>query len=879
MKSENPPVLGLKLLSLFCREDHIEVVEGDLFELFDERVKEYGARKAKLLFVLDVILLVRPNIIKSIKNSNPNTMTTIIYYLKVSLRQMLKSKNIAFIHLLGLTLGLTSALFIFIYVKHELGFDKHITNSNNKFRIYNEKVTDDGNKSLVPIVPPMFAETLKNGFSEVKTAGRIFFDYDGTNFTINDEVFTETNGVFAEPEALYILDVEIVNGDIQQLQEPEKVLVSQTMFDKFFNEDFDNQSVLVRGKEYAIAGVYRDFPQQSHLKPDYIISLQTIANRNPRRMKSWTMSQFYTYVEFQDGVDIADFAKLFQTNVVEESKEFTSQHGYTYVPYFQNIFDIYLHSNEFTNDIVNRGNFIGIQLLVAAAIFLLSIAVLNFINLNTAHLIKRIKEIGIRKFVGASRFQIILQYIVNANLYFFISGALSVILYFLLLPYFSAFTNMKITIFGLINPLTLLIGIIGFLIMGIISGLVPVIVASKFRGDAVFLSALQHASKSSTSNFRSIKFVVGLQYALTIGLIILSIIVQDQFNFLQNKDLGFDKGNLIVMDLTPSMSNNIEATKEVFSNFEGIKDVTFSFGIPGELVANDGVVIPSVKEEKVSSRMFMVAPNYLSVLGMEIIAGRNFSSEFKTDEQEAFIINETAVKNFDLGTAQEAIGKDINWQVWSDGGWKEGKIIGVVKDFNFKSLHEGIENVVLHIDPINYSSMVLKVNPTNIASIISFIESEYNKDETNVPFNFHFVDQNFEQYYKSEQKLTTLFNLITALSIFTGLIGLYVMIQFGTQRKLKELSIRKVLGAGDGNLFSLLAKDYLVLVLISLFISVPIASYFGIQWLDNFAYHIDVSFLSLILVSLGIIALTILVVVAQSFTVVKSNPVENLRND
>ena len=369
-----------------------------------------------------------------------------------------------------------------------------------------------------------------------------------------------------------------------------------------------------------------------------------------------------------------------------------------------------------------------------------------------------------------------------------------------------------------------------------------------------------------------------MQYVLSIGLILVSIVIQKQHHFLLNTDMGFNKENLLMIRLTRSLAQDIDQTKAHFSDHSNIQDITFCYGMPGGIVAGDGIIIPRLQDKEITSSMFLVAPNYLDVLEMEMVAGRAFSEDLESDVMEAFILNETAVHNFGLGSPEEAIGEAVNWKMWTQKDTlKRGRVIGVVRDFNFKSLHSEVSSAVLHIAPDEYQFMLIKTGAGDVQSTIAFLEHQYRDYEATRPFDFEFMDASFQRFYDSEQKLSNLISIFTILSILTAAIGLFGLVSFNVANKGKELSIRKVLGARSDMLFLLLVKKYFTIVGLCLLIALPASYYIVGLWLDDYAYRTEVEFFTYIQVVLVVMLLTFMAVGFQAWKGVKANPASRLR--
>lgn len=885
MSKNKLPNIAERFFRWICHQTHLEGLEGDLYELFEIRVQEKGLARARILYLFDIVTLLRPSVIKSlskITKTNNVTMGILNNYIKTTYRMGKKRMWFSAINLIGLTMGITSILFILLFINDELKYDTHISNIDNKFRIYNIRHGEDGLVNYMPIVPPAFAPNLKENFPQIEKIGRVLFDYGGTVFNIEDKAYSEKNGVFAEKSALEILDLEMVHGDLSRMDEPMAVLLSEQTFDKFFGDaSFNNQIIKWGDGHLQVLGVFKNLPEQSHLELDYIFPYAfAIRHWTDDRANSWVWQQFYTYVQLSSATDAKSIEPLIQKYVAKESKTHLGDYGFFYTPYLQPLRDIHLHSSHFEYDIAVRGNFQSILFLAIAALIILLIACLNFVNLTTAQALKRAKEVCVRKFVGARRSQLIIQYGLEATFYTVFAGIISALVLFTLLPFFNAFTEKTLLLSSIFSPLHISLYILVLIVLGIVAGAYPALVVTSFNPIMAVQGGDMKLSEHGGSKINSRQVLVGVQYVLSIGLVLLSLIIQKQFQYLQNSDMGFNKENLMVIPLSRKMRSDYQVVKEKFANNPNITQVALSYGTPGGIVAGDGVYLPNRGEMEYSCNMFMADDSYISTMGIKLLAGRDFDAAMSTDANEAFIINETAVRNFGLGTPEEAIGETIHWKIWGyEDSTKTGSVIGVVRDFNFKSLHNEMSSTVLHIGTNFFQSILVRVNKNNIPAAIDHLQASYLEYEPTRPFEYTFVDQTFKKLYQSERKLNWLFTMFTIMAILTAGIGLFGLVSFNIVSRVKEISIRKVLGASVGSVIWLLVTRYFVMGLICLVVASPIAYHFASQWLENFSFAISLDIW--IFIEVGVITLffTAATVSFQAYQGATANPAQKLRSE
>lgn len=885
MTTHNPPKWAERFFNWVCAQANLEGLEGDLYELYDRRVIKQGPRLANLFYIIDIFTLMRSSVIEfKVLNSKPTTMGMLSNYIKIAFRAGSRNKLFASINLFGLTLGITAVLFISIYLWNETHYDYYHTNADNKFRLYDRMERDNGETDLIATIPPPIAGALKENFSQVKQAGRLFADYGGTLFRIGDRVFSEENGYYAELPTLDILDVEIVAGNREGLKEPRSFLLSKSLFTKFFGDaPFENQTVQLGSTSFAVAGVYKDFPKRSHIRPDYLVSFGLLTSQTPEaRMNSWLWHQFYTYVELQDGINMDAFQEEVQSFVSERSAEDLAAYGFSYSTFFQPIKEIHLHSTNFSSDLADRNSYQNVLFLTIASLVILFIAALNFINLTSAQAIKRAKEVGIRKFVGAGRRQVFMQHCVESLVYVGIAGGISLGLFVLLLPAFDQFTGKNFELNELLMIGNVILYLAFLLVLGLVAGAYPAMILTRIKAIQIVRGLKLHHVKigKRLTTFDPRQLMVGIQYVLSIGLIIISVVVHKQYQYMRDADLGFNKENLIVINTVGDMRRDMEGTRNAFSAHSNVKNVTFTYSLPGGIVAGDGLIIPRLGSKDQSASLFVTDHNFLKTMEMELVAGRDFQLENTTDHAQAFIINEEAVRTYGLGSPEEAIGEVVHWNHWVyQDSLKKGRIIGVVRDFNTKSMHDDITPTVIHLLDSYMPNMIIRIADGELKTTIEFLEETYKKYAPQRPFEFTFLDQTFDEFYQKEQKMAQLFTLFTGLSIITALIGLFGLVNFNISNRAKELSIRKVLGAGGMTIYGLLVRKYLLLAGGSILITIPLAYYLSSQWLGNFAYRISIDGWIFLNVFFLIMVLTLIVVSWYAIKGVQANPAYRLRTD
>ena len=802
-------------------------------------------------------------------------------YLKIAVRNLFRYKGFSLINILGLAIGLTGCLLIGLFVWDELQYDRFVKDGNNIYRVYLE-THDNSNKSLA-LTPPMYATYLKQNYPEVEQTTRLYMWEGKKLMEVGDERAYENKGFIADANFFRVFPLSFAKGDpITALEDPFSVVLTEHLAKKYFGTaDPLGKTIKLDKTDFAVKGVLANVPEHFHLDFNFIIPMAA-GDIAAQRMQQWGWQQFFTYVKVKDGTSIGNL----QTKFGEVAKRETSREEgeeSAYVPVFQPLKDIHLHSSGLEYDIAKRGNATYVKGLTLIALFVLLIASFNFINLSTAHSFRRAKEIGVRKVAGADRKQLIFQFVGETILLTLISVAIAVLATHQILPWLNAFTNKSISF----NPLTdqnLLLLILGSaLVIGTLSGLYPALFMSGFQPIKV-LKGFKSTGGSGGSSSALRKGLVVVQFALSVLLIVCTVIVYRQMKFMNQKDLGFNKEQVLYFDARGGVVDKAGVFKEELSRLGGIISVTGGYGLPGDVFATDGIIVPGKDGDKEHTANHILADhNYIKTMGLKVIAGRDFSKEMATDVREAFVINETAVKDLGFGSPEKAIGKELKWEEWSPvdtlNPVKKGKIIGVVKDFHLKSLHEKLTPTVLQVYPQELKKIVVKVKATNLPSTINNIEATWNKFSPQYPLDYKFLDENFASMYSAEDKLSTLLLIFTAMAIFIGCMGLFGLAAFSAEQRIKEIGIRRVLGASVISIITMFSKSFLKPVLIAMIIAFPIAWWAMNHWLQDFEYRVSISWWIFAISGLGALFISFVTISFQSVKAATANPVKNLRTE
>lgn len=803
-------------------------------------------------------------------------------YFKTAFRNLTRYKGFAVINILSLSIAITGCLVIGLFVWDELQYDKFLKEGKNIYRFHTKKTENTGTTTMASVAP-MYATYTKQNYPEVQNTVRLLM-FGGKLLLETPEVSAyEENGHIADSTFFDVFPLTFKKGNpATALMLPTSIVITEKVADKYFKgSDPMGKTLKVDKTDFIVTGVLQNVPNHFHLDISYLMPLSS-AGLPAERMQRWTWQQFYTYVKLKPGTNVENLVTNFQQAVKKEAAPREAQADEAMaVPYLQPLHDIHLKSADFLYDNAKRGNADYVKGLTIIALFVLLIACFNFINLATARSFRRAKEIGVRKVVGAERGQLVMQFTCETILLATIAFIISIGITLLILPALNNFTEKQISWGIFMNPIFLVVLIVIAIVIGMLAGIYPAMVMSGFQPIKVLKGSLPSTTGLRSASLRQVLVIV--QFALSALLIICTTIVYRQINYLHDKDLGFNKEQLLYFSAQGDLSTRPEAFKQELLRSPGVVSATYGYGLPGDQLAGDGVKIPGKDGDINHPTTLLIGDyDYVKTLGLQLIAGRDFSRQFPTDTAESFIINETAVKEFGFGTPQAALGQKMNWDKWipdSVTPVKKGKVIGVVKDFHYKSLHEKVNKAVIQIYPPIVSKFALKVKTENLQSTIADVKTAWTKFAPNYPLDYSFLDENFAKMYKSEDKLSSLLWIFTLMAIFVGCIGLFGLAAFSAEQRVKEIGIRKVLGASVIGIVSMLSKSFLKPVVIASLIAFPIAWWAMSKWLEDFPYRVNISWWVFALAAVAALVIALITVSFQAIKAAISNPVKSLRTE
>lgn len=805
-------------------------------------------------------------------------------YLKIAFRNLLKYRFISFINLFGLTVGLTCCLLITTYILHELSYDKYHHEPQNVYRVtraFRNPETGAPSLHLGTIAPP-FGPLLQNDFKEIRTITRLLPN-GTTPMRYEDKMFNEQNVYFADENLFDVFKVKVVKGNPEKaLSDPFCVMLSETVAKKYFgNDEPMNKMIRIDNNvNLMVTGVFESFPANTHIHPEIMVSFNTLKDSaiygEQNLRTNWGNNSFFTYLLMPEGFKPENMEAQFPAFLDKhmphdpEAKYKTSE--WTSLS-LQKLTDIHLRSHtDFEAE--ENGDIKRVYVFSAIALFVLLIACINYMNLSTARSALRAREIGVRKVVGAQRKEIIAQFLSESILVSYMALLLAFALTWVALPWLNKLSGQALSADLLLSWEVLVPVLLVPFVVGILSGIYPALFMSSFRPVMV----LKGMFKVGGGNISFRQVLVTLQFAISIILIISTAVVFKQLRYMQQKSLGFDKEHVVTVPYNSGLSERWDAFRnELLANIN-IKDAGRSSRIPtGRLLDAMGSQIDrgdSLAPTNADIKFVSADHNFITTYGVKIVAGRNFSRDFSTDTG-SFLLNEAAVRVLGLKSNEDALGKNFQY------GNRRGKLIGVFNDFHFESMHQKIVPLVLLVprNQNNYGNISLKISGNNIPAALTHIEKTWRKFLPEVPYQYTFLDENFNRLYQAEQRQGTLFTVFACIAIFIACLGLFGLSAFAITQRIKEIGIRKVLGADVSTIVTLLSKDFLKLVAIAAVIAFPVAWYAMNNWLQDFAYRISIP-VWIFLVAGILAALVALATISfQAIKAALANPVKSLRTE
>lgn len=865
-----PPGFADKILRFMLKKDLFEEVSGDLYEQFLFTLKNSNPFKAKLNYWYQVLNYVRPFALKKSKSKYSNHTIMLRNYILIAFRNLTKHRFHNGLNIFSLAIGFAACLAIYLFIEDERSFDQH-TKSDHIYRLCEVQSFPGTKVQNVALSMPGMGPTLVADFPEIEKYCR-FWRQGKRIWKKDDLTFPVKDTMLGDSTFLELFDFKMIAGDRgTALDEPYSILITESIAHTIFGHtDVIGESLEMDEDLFKITGVLADAPENSHLQFNIIISVTSITSENKEFNSRWGGNFLVTYLQLTPAADLEEMAQRYPDYLDKNSGRDNMNDNYKL--FLQPLSDVHLGSMDIEHDYVNYRKFNGEYLYVftLVGLFILVIASVNFMNLSIARASTRLKEVGVRKSIGANRGQLFGQFIVESILMTLAAFVLSLAISWVGLSLLNQVIDRQLTLETLwLNP-TLPVYMLGTVILlGMLSGLYPSLYLSSFKPAIILRGG---AKKDGRSTFRSALIIT--QFSLAIGMIVATMAVLDQLNYMKNKDIGFNKDHILLVDMNETANDKYNILKQRLLENNNILGVTAS----GQRLGNNfhqwgakykgdsGVVTFTPSNVNVHF-------DYLDVYEIDVIAGRDFDETIQSDNGMAFIINEACAKEMGMS---DPLSAKMGHSWYHDDSL--GQVIGITKDFNFNSLHHRVNTLalVIHTD-WGYSELSLKLNGQNIEAGLDHLETVWNEMIPDYPLEYSFLEDHMADLYKSDQQMSAVISIIAFLSIFIGSMGLFGLSALTTERRIKEIGVRKVLGASIVQLFVTLSRHFAYLVVVSFLIAAPSTYFLLSMWLENFAFRINIDLVMFGVAGFAALLIALVTISYHIFRAARINPVESLR--
>jgi putative ABC transport system permease protein len=804
-------------------------------------------------------------------------------YIKTAFRSLYKNKGFTAINILGLALGLATCLLIVLYVVDELSYDRYNTKADRIYRVNEDLKLGENSVQYAVCMPPL-AKTLIAEYPYVEDAVRL---RNAGSFHVkkHNSSILENKMVYADPSLFNVFTLPMINGDSKTaLAEPNSVVITETIAKKYFNStNVVGKTMLFNDNQsYMITGVIKDVPKNSHFNLDFFLSMSTLPDS---RSNEWLRSDFNTYVLLKNGADhkkleasVPAFLQKFSGSQMQSDLGMSiaafEKSGSFFRLNLTALTDIHLKSHR-TGELGANSTSQYVYIFSAIALFILLIACVNFMNLSTARSSNRAREVGVRKVLGSSRKYLIFQFLSESIMVTFFATAIAIIVAIALLPLFNQLAGKDIAVTTQSLVWLIPASLIIVVVIGSLAGSYPAFFLSAFQPIDVLKGKLSAGFKGG--GLRSL--LVVFQFAISVFLIIGTLVIYNQLNFIQTKNLGYNRNQVLVIQNAFELNNQAKVFKQEVKQLPGVTNATMTGFLPTSGDRSTAIYFKDAtldQKKSIFPQNWEVDADWIPTLDIKMASGRNFSKEMLTDSS-AVIINEAAAKF--LGY-KDAVNKSLYKSLGGKRGSniKEYHIIGVVKDFHFNSLHEKIEPVIIRLAD-NRGALSIRVNTANLPSLMAQIKSKWATFSPGVQINYSFMDQDFDASYRAEQRIGTIFIVFTSLAIIIACLGLFGLAAYAAEQRTKEIGIRKVLGANVTVIVSMLSKDFIKLVVIAILIASPLAWYLMHLWLQDFAYRVSIQWWVLAGAACTALFIAFVTISFQSIKAALANPVNSLRSE
>ena len=845
-------------------KDDTETKLGDFVEIFSNFAEGKGRFWAKMKFWGYLL----QSIPKYIKDSTIMGVTMFLRYIKITFRNLRRNKTVSFINIFGLVLSLTICLYIYLHISHELSFDNYHKDGDRIFRLVQERVAETAT-NLYAKISGNVALHLKSDFPEVEKAGRIVHSGGDNPVKIGSATFMEKDLAVIDPDIFDILTIPILKGDrINPLDDESDVMICESLAHKYFGDaDPIGKVINVNGDDVTVSGVIKDPPNNTHIKLRMLFPFKIY--KDQQWIQNWTLVFAFTYLKLHKNVNPQDFRAKVLNLADNYIQDYLKKSNQKYKYHLQPVKDIHLNSHlQFEAE--RPGNKIYVNIFSIIAVLIIAIAGMNYMNIMNAKVLSRAKESLVRKLVGAKQSQITKQLLSETAVVFFISLLLALAALYAFLPLFNTLLGTDLKFMSLISISSILIIILVVLAAALGGGIIPAsIIAALKPAHIIKLNSTQFSSKSPLK-----KLIVFSQFFISIVLIIFTLAVYRQLNYMKSSQLGFKSEQKFIIRAQGrnSIPEDYKLIKNELSKIPGVNSVSASHLVPGAGLNTLHVRLLEDMSKGYEMPVIFCDFDFIPDYGLEVISGRGFDQDRQTDIAGAFVINESAVKELGFSQPDEIIGKKMFL-----GNGHRNEIIGVVKNFHFQGLQSEIRSLVLEVYPRQFNKLTVSILSDNLPGVVSQIEKTIGTLAPETNFSYSFLGSLFNEQYRQEEGVSIQILLFTIFGIFVACLGLFGLVFLITQNRAKEIGIRKVLGASSVHILHTISKEFLLLMILTNILAWPVSYFIIHKWLQNFAYRTDINLVLFILSGLLLIMIAGTTISLQAFHASRKNPVDCLR--